>query len=376
MSKAITYVGLDVHKDETRVAVLGVSGGESLEFRVGTSAVRRLAKKLLGAAPGQPVLAAYEAGPCGYALSRALRAQGVDCRVVAPSLIPVQPGQRIKTDRRDAKKLATLLRAGLLTEVAEPTEAEESVRDLCRCREDAKQDLLRARHRLSKMLLRRGRVFRDGRNWTRRHREWLRKQVFEQSADRMVFDDYLLTVEAAEDRVQRLEAQMAEVAAQAPYAGPVGWLRCLRGVDTVTALTLVTELYDIRRFHSPRQLMAYLGLVPSEHSSGASIHRGGITKTGNAHARRVLVEAAWHARHHPAVSKALRQRRRGQPVEVLALADRAMKRLHRRWWHLVHQGKSTQKATTAVAREMAGFVWAILQTGHQVATDTAITIQS
>ncbi len=365
MVQAITYVGLDVHKEETAVAVLRGPGKEMVEFRERTSAVRRLAKKLVEAAQGDPIVAAYEAGPCGYFLSRVLKAQGIDCRVVAPSLIPVRPGQRIKTDRRDARKLVELLRAGLLSEVAEPTAGEEAVRDLCRCREDATQDLLRAKHRLGKMLLRRGRVY-QGESWTQRHFLWLREQRFDHPADQVVFDDYLATVEWAQERVGGLGKQIAEIAGQAPYAEPVGWLRCLRGVDTLTALVLVAELYDIRRFRSPRQLMAYLGLVPSEHSSGGSVHRGAITKTGNSHARRILIEAAWNARHYLKVSKALRLRRRGQPAEVVALADRAMRRLHRRWWHLVTHGKSSQKATTAVARELAGFVWAVLHLGPQL----------
>lgn len=368
MMEAITYVGLDVHKEETVVAVLRGSATQVVEFRLPTSAVRRLAQRLLAAAQGGAVKAAYEAGPCGYELSRALRAAGIDCQVVAPSLIPVQPGQRIKTDRRDAKKLAQLLRAGLLTSVAEPTPAEESVRELCRCREDAQQDLTRCRHRLSKMLLRRGRVFRQGRNWTQRHRTWLRQQRFDHPADQVVFDDYLAAVEWGEERVHGLEVQLAAVAEQAPYAVPVGWLRCLRGVDTITALTLVAELYDIRRFANPRHLMGYLGLVPAEHSSGNSARRAGITKTGNAHVRRILIEAAWHARRQPKVYGALRKRRVGQPAEVIALADRAMQRLYRRWWHLVHQGKSTQKATTAVARELAGFVWGLLHRQFPVET--------
>jgi transposase len=363
VSQAISYVGLDVHQEEIAVAVLVGTAKDVVEFRQGAAAVGRLIKKLLVAADGGPILAVYEAGPCGYELSRRLKAAGIDCRVVAPSLIPVEPGQRIKTDRRDAKKLARLLRAGMLTDVAEPTPAEEAVRDLCRSREDARQDLMRARHRLGKMLLRRGRVYRAGRAWTQRHRTWLKAQRFDHPADEVVFTDYLTTVEWAEERVRRLDAELMALAAQAPYAEPVGWLRCLRGFDTVTALSVVAELFDVRRFATARQLMAYLGLVPSERSSGSSVRRGGITKTGNAHVRRLLVEAAWHARHRPAVSQALRQRRRAQPPEIIALSDRAMQRLWRRWWHLVHHGKSTPKATTAVARELAGFVWAILQLG-------------
>jgi transposase len=355
-----------VHQKEIVVAVLGL---EETQFRLGATAVKTLAKKLVALSEG-PVRAAYEAGPTGYALSRQLQALGIDCRVVAPSLIPVQPGVRIKTDRRDARKLARLLRAGLLTEVAEPTPAEEAVRDLCRCREDAAADLRRARQRLGKLLARRGRLYLGGKAWTGVHRRWLLTQRFEHPADEMVFTDYLTAVEGAEARVRRLDGQLAEIAATAPYAEPVGWLRCLRGIDTVTALGLVAELFDIRRFAHPRQLMAYLGLVPSEHSSGTVVRRGGITKTGNAHARCLLIEAAWHSRHRPAVSQQLRQRRRGQPAEVVALADRAMQRLWSRRWHLILRGKSTTVATTAIARELAGFVWAILQLAPSLGHDT------
>lgn len=361
MEKATTHAGLDVHKRDIQVAMLSGGGSDWTEWTVANEprAVRRLAKKLQRQAGS--VLCAYEAGPCGYALQRQLVGQGVACQVVAPSLIPVKPGERIKTDRRDARKLAELLRAGLLTEVHSPTPEEEAVRDLCRCREAAKQDQLRARHRLGKYLLRRGLVYRAGRNWTERHRSWLRTLRFEHAAEEVVFGDYLLAVELLEERLRGLEQRLEETAQSEPWAERVGWLRCFRGIDTVTALTIVAELHDFRRFHSPRQLMAYLGLVPSEHSSGETQRRGRITKAGNAHVRRVLVESSWHYRHKPAIGANLRRRRQGQPAAILAIADRAQQRLHRRYWRLVlARGKPRPKAVTAVARELTGFLWAAL----------------
>lgn len=361
MEKATTHVGMDVHKKAIQVAMLTGSSQEWMEWTVANEprSVRRLARKLKR--QDGLVHCVYEAGPCGYALQRQLVGEGVECQVVAPSLIPVKPGERIKTDHRDARKLAELLRAGLLTEVHSPTPEEEAVRDLCRCREDAKQDLLRARHRLGKYLLRRGRVYRAGRNWTQRHRAWLRALHFEHLAEEVVFGDYLLAVELLEERVRGLEQRLEETAQSAPWAERVGWLRCFRGIDTVTALTIVAELHAFRRFHSPRQLMAYLGLVPSEHSSGERERRGRITKAGNAHVRRVLVEAAWHYRHQPAIGAKLRRRRQGQPAAMIAIADRAQQRLHRRYWRLVLAGgKPRPKAMTAVARELAGFLWAAL----------------
>jgi transposase len=281
--------------------------------------------------------------------------------VAAPSLMPVKPGERIKTDRRDAWKLAEHLGAGILTAVCAPSESQEAVRDLCRCREDAREDLMRARHRLSKMLLRRGLVYRLGSNWTQAHRRWLLGLKWEQEAERVVFGDYLQAVELLEERLRGLDVALEAQAEEDPYREPVGWLRCFRGFDTVNAMAVVSELHDIVRFGSPRQLMAYLGLVPSEHSSGSSRRQGGITKSGNRHVRRVLVNAAWHYRHRPSVGTGLRNRRRGQPAPILALADRAQKRLNRRFLYLVlKRGKPSQKAVVAVARELVGFLWAAL----------------
>jgi transposase len=361
MHEDTTYVGLDAHKKQLKVALLKPSG-EFVEWAVANepAGISRMARKIQREAPGQ-VECCYEAGPCGYDLQRQLCSQGMACIVVAPSLIPTRPGDRIKTDARDARKLAELLRAGLLTEVAPPTEDEEALRDLCRCREDAKQDLTRARHRLSKFLTRRGYRYTEGKkNWTRRYGQWLRSLRFDRPSDQATFDAYLLSVLQIEERSRSLEAQMETSAKQEPYMEPVAWLRCFRGFDTVSALSLVAELHGFSRFRSPRQLMAYLGVIPSEYSSGDQRRQGGITKTGNTHARRLLVEAAHHYRHRPMVGSALSRRRQGQPGWVIAHADRAMERLHRRFNRLLARGKPYNKTVTAVARELVGFLWAVL----------------
>ncbi len=361
MADAITHVGLDVHQEEIAVALLRAGSRRPEEFRVRGDArgVRRLVGRL-GKLEGG-VECAYEAGPCGYALQRQLEGAGIACVVVAPSLIPVKPGERIKTDRRDARKLAEQLRAGMLTAVCAPSEAQEAVRDLCRCREAAREDLMRARHRLSKMLLRRSLVYRAGKNWTQKHRRWLLGLVWEHEAERVVFGDYLGAIEQLEERLRGLDAALETQSGEGPYREPVGWLRCFRGLDTVNAMTIVAELYDVVRFHSPRQLMAYLGMVPSEYSTGGKRRQGAITKSGNRHVRRALVNAAWHYRHRPAVGRTLRLRRQGQPAPIVALADRAQQRLHRRFFHLLlRRGKPPQKAVVAVARELAGFLWAAL----------------
>ena len=314
--------------------------------------MKRLAQRLTRMAPG-PVVACYEAGPGGFALQRQLEAAGIECQVIAPALIPRRPGDRVKTDRRDARKLAELLRADLLTAVHPPTIDQEAVRDLCRAREDAVTDRTRARHRLAKLLLRRGIAY-DGRNWTLRHRRWLLTLRFEHPAAQATFDDYLRALEGVEERLRTLEQELAACAASDDYREAVGLLRCFRGVDTVTALTVLAELGDVTRFGSARQLMSYLGLTPSEYSSGARQRRGPITKTGNSHVRRILVESAWHYRHPPRVGAALRKRREGQPGWAVVLADRAQTRLHRRHRRLAAHGKPSVVANTAVARELAG----------------------
>ncbi len=303
----------------------------------------------------------YEAGSIGFEPQRELQKNGVGCQVIAPSLVPVRPGERLKTDRRDARKLAGLFRAGELVEVSPPTPEEEALRDLCRARGDARADLLRSRQRLGNFLLRHGVRFTVGKKaWTKIHMTWLRSQKFEIKALQMVFDDYLRTVELAQQRVSDLTRLMEEQARQEPWAEVVRSLRAFRGIDTVTALSLVAELHGFARFDSPRRLMAYLGLVPSEHSSGGQRRQGGITKTGNSHVRRLLVESAWHYRNKPHTSYHLCTRQKDAPAWVVTIAERAQHRLHQRYWRLVNRGKPTPKAAAAVARELVGFIWSVM----------------
>jgi transposase len=356
-----TYVGVDAHKKDLFIAMLVGKETKPVTWQLANepNAVRRLVRKLEREAPG-PVQMCYEAGPCGYALQRQVTTPRVSCQVIAPALIPRKPGERIKTNRRDARKLVELLRAGLLTEVRPPTPEEEAVRDLCRARDDAREDLQRCRHRLGKLLLRRGLHF-SGRNWTRGHRQWIDTLAWAQPAERVVVDDYLLAIDQTEARLIELDARLTEIAQADPYREPVGWLRCFRGVDTLTAILILAELHDFRRFHSPRALMAYVGLVPGEHSSGEKHRRGRITRTGNALVRRLLVETAWHYQHRPGVGVPLTRRRKGQPGRVIAIADKAQQRLCRRFRRLAEQHKPAPKIAVAIARELAGFLWAALQ---------------
>ena len=361
MQNQTTYVGMDVHARTIRVAVIGPGGAQREEWGLANEprAVASLSRRLLRGAPS-PVVACYEAGPTGFALMRELRAKGVDCRVIAPALIPRKPGDRVKTDRRDARNLAELLRAGLLTEVHAPTPDQEAVRDLSRAREDAVTDRKRAQHRLSKLLLRRGLSY-GKRNWTLEHRAWLRTISFDHPAAQATFDGYLRALEAAEERARTLEQELVACAEGDDYREAVGLLRCFRGVDTVTAMTFLAELGDVTRFGSSRQLMSYLGLTPSEYSSGARQRRGEITKAGNSHVRRVLVESSWHYRHPPRVGVGLRRRREGQPGWAVSMAEGAQRRLHRRFRRMTEQGKPSPVATVAVARELVGCMWAVLR---------------
>ena len=285
------------------------------------------------------------------------------CEVIAPSLIPVRPGERIRTDRRDARKLVKCYRSGELTVVHAPTEAEEAVRDLVRCREDAKEDLLRARHRLSKFLLRRGHIYRDGRPWTQKHARWMSAIVWEHAEDQAVFDSYCLAISQRQDQIRALDEPIEAISQRDPYAKPVGWLRCFRGIEVVTAMTMVTELHGFWRFESAPELMGFLGMVPSEDTSGDRVRRGGLTKAGNCHVRRVLIEAAWCNRHKPAVGYHLRKRRTGQPTWAIAHADRAMVRLSKKYRDLTVRGKHHNKVVAAVARELVGFIWGVMREG-------------
>jgi transposase len=361
VKQVTTYVGIDAHKKDLFIAMLIGQQKTAVTWQLGNepTAVRRLVRKLEREAPG-PVRVFYEAGPCGYALQRQVTTSRVSCDVIAPALIPRKPGERVKTNRRDARKLVELGRAGLLTAVQPPTPEDEAVRDLARARDDAREDLQRCRHRLGKLLLRRGLPY-AGRNWTRAHRQWVDGLVWTHAAERAVVDDYLLAIDHTEARLLELDARLAEMAAREPYREPVGWLRCFRGIDTLTAMLILAELHDFRRFASAPALMAYLGLVPGEDSSGEKHRRGRITRTGNALVRRVLVETAWHYQHRPSVGVALTRRRKGQPGRVIAIADKAQHRLCRRFRKLAAEHKPAPKIAVAIARELAGFLWAALQ---------------
>lgn len=364
-----TVLGLDVHKETIAAALLPAGAGMVRDLGVlpnTPEAVRKLVKRVR--VPG-PVVVVYEAGPCGYATHRQMEGLGVPCAVVAPTLIPIRPGDRVKTDRRDAAKLARLYRAGELTEVRVPTPGEEAARDLVRAREDVVANRLRARHRLSKFLLRQGRIWREGRAWTGKHGVWLGGQRFDESLQQQAFDAAQRGVAEADAHLAVLGQQVTDAAQVEPWRAVVTALRGLKGVDTLAAMTLAVEVRDFARFPTGPAFMAYTGLVGREDSSGSRIRRLGITKAGNAHVRRVLVEAAWHYRHaRGTVSPALAARRAVLPPLLAQMAQRAQDRLQRKFGRLVSRGKVPQVAVVATARELAGFVWALARAGATEAT--------
>ena len=356
------WVGMDVHAAKINVAVYRgneIQPYEQYESQTDARAKGRLLKRLKGI-PGE-VRCIYEAGPCGYDLQRYLTDNGIDCEIAAPALIPKKAGDHVKTDRRDARNLGRLYRSGELTVIHIPDEEQEAVRDLTRAREDAVEDVTRKRHQLSKFLLRHGHRYHEGKQWTQGHNRWMKGLKFESTTLKAVFEEYLLALEQSEDRVGRLTRSIEELAQTAEYQKPVAALMTLRGIKTITAMTIVSEIGDMRRFGKAKDFMSALGLVPSEYSSGKSICRGSITKTGNAHVRRVLVESAWHYQHRPTVGKTIKARRAGQPLEVVQVAQKADTRLNRKFHKIVERGKRTTIAAVATARELAGFIWAIGQ---------------
>jgi transposase len=360
MADRITYVGLDVHKEGIVVAVAtGGLRGEVREYgRIANTptALDRLLRKLGG--DGVSLRFCYEAGPCGYGIQRQISASGHECVVVAPSLIPRRAGDRVKTDRRDAASLAKLHRAGELTAVWVPDTGHEAMRDLVRARLDAVHSLRRARQQLSGFLLRHGCHY--GRPaWTKLHRRWLAELKFEQANHHIVLEDYIAAVEAAAARRDRLTVQIEAMLPDWTLAPVVTALQTMRGMALVNAATLIAELGDLSRFTNPRQLMAYLGLVPSEHSSGASVKRGGITKAGNGAVRRLLIEAAWSYRFPARISRELLLRQENQPKPIRDIAWKGQVRLCARYRKLARTGKPANVVTTAIARELTGFVWAI-----------------
>jgi transposase len=360
---------MDVHQETIRIAVIGeAEKSECGEWRKGEilleetvpnepGKIRKAFKKLTDRF-GR-LECCYEAGGCGYVLQRQLKEWGIECRVVAPSLIPKAPGDRIKTDRRDARKLAVLFWNDQLTFVHIPEKEEESVRALVRCREARVEDIKRAKHRLLKFLQARGLFYRQGSYWTQKHGRWLAGLKWE-GCDRIVFEQHRAQLEYNLEQLRELDQEIEKIAFADLYKEKVERLRCFKGIDTVTAMTLVSEIQDFRRFAKAPELMSYLGYVPSEHSSGGNVHRGGITKAGNKRVRRILIESAWHYRWNRGASRPLQARRKGQPAPVIAHCQKAERRLSKRFRELAER-KDRRQAVVAVARELTGFIWAVMQ---------------
>lgn len=360
-SKSTIYVGLDVHKESIAVAYAPEERGAEVVSlgAMGTrqSDIDKLIRKLQS--KGATLVFVYEAGPCGYWLYRYLTGKGLACQVVAPSLIPRKPGDRVKTDRRDAVALARLMRSGDLSAIYVPRVEDEALRDVSRGREDAVQDLKRSKRRLKSFLLRQDIRYEGRANWNAAHLRWLAEVVCPTPAQQIVFQEYVRAVSEQQERVERLERELREVVKSWRLSPVVAALQALRGVEFTGAVILMAELGDITRFDSPRQLMSYLGLTPSEYSSGERRRQGGITKAGNSHARRALVEGAWAYRYPAKVSRHLQLRLEKVPAEIQAISWKAQVRLCRRYRQLSARGKHVNQVVVAIAREMAAFAWAI-----------------
>jgi len=363
MKDVTKYVGLDVSKNKIAVAIADTGREKPRYYGMidyTPEAMRKLVSKL-----GDPkdLRMCYEAGPTGYGLHRLLLTLGVECDVIAPGLIPQRPGDKVKTDKRDAVRLAQLYRAGELTSVYVPTKEDEALRDLVRAREAIKEDELRAKHRITKFLLRN--EIRSpqevGRNWSAKYRQWLQTLTFEHSSLRVVFQEYFHHLYEIEQRLKRLEEEIEIQATEGVHAPTIQVLQSLRGIALISATSLVAEIGSFKRFGSPRELMAYAGIVPSEYSSGDVRKQGKITKTGNRHLRKILIESAWSYRYQPAVKGNLKKRLENQPKTVQAISWKAQKRLHQKYYRLLLKGKASPLAITAVARELAGFIWSLTQ---------------
>jgi transposase len=356
----LRFIGLDVHAETIVIAVADAGSAPAVILKVIACDEGRLLSELRKLGTRESLRVCYEAGPTGFGLERFLRSHEVDCVVVAPSLTPQSSGSRVKTDQRDARKLAHFLRSGDLTPIWVPDEQTESLRDLERAREAARLSERRARQQLLKFLLRHGRRFTEGKShWTQKHWRWILQQKFSHEAQNRVLRDYVFTTQQATQRVERLTQDIQELVEGWALAPLVKNLQAFRGVELVTAVALAAEIGDFTRFRLAGQFMAFLGLVPSEHSSGGTRRQGRITKTGNGHVRRLMTEAAWHYYNWSAgISNTLRARRVGVPTEVVAIADKALRRLQRKAYQMKHRELSPKKIVIALARELAGFLWA------------------
>lgn len=370
MENIITYVAMDTHKKQHKIALHYPGCEEIVEFTINNTAgdIKKMVRKIKKKAPDR-VEFCYEAGVCGFTLKRRIEDMDCKCAVIAPSLVPTKPGERVKTDRRDAKKLLMLFEAGLLTEVHAPDEQAEAARELTRLRETAKENLKRIRHQVLKLLTRHGYVYRQGSHWTQKHIAWMRTVEFTEPILTKVFENYFDEMIRCVCRLESLDKELEILAESEKYKEIVGLLRCLHGIDTLSAITILTEIFEFGRFESPRHLMSYLGLTPSESSSGEKQRKGSITKAGNKRVRRLLNETAWHYRHRYVPAKALKKRREDQPQWAIDIADAAGRRLSQRHRHLINAGKMPCKANIAVARELAGFIWSIV-TQYQARKNT------
>lgn len=362
MDNSITYVAMDTHKKEHKIALhyFGQQEIVNLTVKNTSSEISKMVKRILRKSQGE-VWFCYEAGVCGFNLKRRIEALDCKCAVIAPSLTPTKPGDRIKTDRRDAVRLLAMFKAGLLTEVHAPDPQQEAARELTRLQQTARENLMRIHHQLLKFLTRHGYIYTDGNHWTLKHLRWLRSLEFEEPLLQEVFDSYFTEMQHCMQRLDSLAKQAEQLAEAEPYKEIVGLLKCFHGIKTLTAISIITEIFDFGRFSNPRELMSYLGLTPSESSSGEKQKKGPITKSGNKRVRRLLVEVSWHYRHPYHISKALKQRRKNQPQWVIDIADGAGHRLRKRYWYLINHGKMQCKAATAVARELSGFIWSVFR---------------
>jgi transposase len=359
--KSIAYVGLDVHESTTSIELIGEHGVLPID-RAKVPTERGALTRYLGRfASDFDLRCCYEASGCGYLVHRWLTAAGISCEVIAPSLIPKRTGRRVKTDRIDAHKLATLYRSGELTAVHVPTAEEESSRRLVRLHDQMAKDVAKTKNHINKFLSSLGLIYRDGSRWTQRHWTWLRSQKVS-GTDALVFSEYMALLEYKISRLQAVDCALYEMAKAPQYDKGVRSLCCYRGIGILSAMVFLTEVVDFARFGTPEQLMSYFGLVPSENSSGTKERHGSITKTGNSHCRRAVVEAAWKYARKPRMSRELKARQAGEEAELVAHSMRAQHRLHSKYWSIANR-KCPQKAAVAVARELTGFIWAAM-TGH------------
>ena len=359
MTEKRYYIGMDVHKTSVQLSVFAEEGEAIYERRLNNN-IGLLIKEAKRFSVEGKTEVAYEAGSLGYGIQRAMEKEGIRCYVLPANKVAKKRDERIKTDKRDARLIGRELRNKNIRPISVPDEVDEAARDLLRCREDVNIDLRRVKQRLLKFLLRHGHIYSGGgNNWTGKHWQWMDKLEFVQDHERLVYEEYRSQIQSLEERLTRLEQHVKETTESPRYKEAVSRLRAFKGIDYIIALAVVCEIGDFRRFSSAKAFMAYLGFVPSEYSSGGRRSQGGITKAGNSHLRWLLIEGAWHYTRNARTGKRLEQRRRGCPAHVVEIADRALHRLHKKYLRLVLKGKHANTAVTAVARELAGFIWAI-----------------